>query len=157
MRSLALRAAEDFEGHCRADKLAEAVGQRLHLVPLTFARTACGAPDQEEQKRSNRERCQKKKRRERICKCGYNQDEGDENCACDHCRQDHMKKRIERIDAFKRQRQCAGDVTPLCEHCLMQSLAAGEAQMMGELRLDMSFWQAQERHGENAQKQHQKF
>ena len=57
-----------------------------------------------------------------------------------------MKKRIERIDAFKRQRQCAGDVTPLCEHCLMQSLAAGEPYMMGELRVDAALWQAEQRH-----------
>ena len=44
----------------------------------------------------------------------------------------------------------------MCKQLSVEGTPAVEPQIIGELRLDSALWQAQERHGENAQKQHQK-
>ena len=44
----------------------------------------------------------------------------------------------------------------MCQHFPMEGTPAVEPQIIGELCLDAALWQAQESHGENAQKQHQK-
>ena len=79
-----LDAAKDLERHRCAYELAESIRERLHLVPLSLARTTCCLSDEEEQERCNRQCHKKEQRREWVCKRRDNEDQRDQHCARNH-------------------------------------------------------------------------
>ena len=156
MMSLRIDAAKDFKRRRRAHQITESIRQRTHLIPLTLAGTARRLADEVEEKWRDRQGDQKEQRRQRIDDSRHEQDERNDNDTCDHGGQESAKPRVERIDALKRKRQYTRTALPMCQHFPMEGTPAEEAQIIGELCLDAALWQAQESHGENAQKQHQK-
>ena len=156
MMSLRIDAAKDFKRRRRTHQISESVRQRTHLIPLTLAGTARRLADEVEEKWRDRQGDQKEQCRQRIDDSRHEQDDRDDDDTCDHGGQESAKPRVERIDALKRHRQYTRTALPLCQHLSVEGTPAEEAQIIGELRLDAALWQAQESHGENAQKQHQK-
>ena len=142
MCALGVDAAKDLERHRRAYELAEPVRERLHLVPLTFARTARCLSDEEEQERCNRQCHEKEQRREWVCKRRDNEDQRDEHCARNHRWQHRVEEWGECIDALQRECQRTGGTASMQEHCLVEGCACGEAHAMGELCLDTALGEA---------------
>ena len=84
MCALGIDAAKDLERHRCTHEFAESVRERLHLVPLSLARTTCCLSDEKEQERCNRQCHKKEQRREWVCKRRDNEDQRDEHCARNH-------------------------------------------------------------------------
>ena len=156
MHALGIDAAKDLERHCCAHEFTEAVRERLHLVPLAFARTARRLSDEEKQERRNRQRHEEEQSGEGIRKYCHNEDQRDQHRTRDHRRYYRVEEWVECIYALKDQRQCTCRGASVHQHRLVQGRAYRDAQPMGELRIDASLGEAQQCHREDAQKQHQK-
>ena len=116
MCTLGVNAAKDLERHRRTHEFAESVRERLHLVPLTFARAARRLSDEEEQERRNRQRHQEEQGGEGIGKHRHNENQRDQHHARNHRGQYRVKERIKRIDPFERECQGTGGIAIGVEH-----------------------------------------
>ena len=156
MHAFGIGAAEDLQGHRRADHFAEARRQRLHLCPLALAGTARRFAYEHEEDGSDGKRHEEEQRRERFEDGADDEDEGNDHDKRYGRRNDGVEPRFERVDTFEGQGQDAVRVAPLGEERTMQRLAAEEACALGEAVFQMAFRQAQQRCAQEAQKQHQK-
>ena len=102
MCALGIDAAKDLERHRCAYELAESVRERLHLVPLSLARTTCCLSNEEKQERCNRQCHEEEQRREWVCKRRDDENQRDQHRACNHCGQYRVEERIECVDALQR-------------------------------------------------------